>query len=258
MISKNQARNVRALHRKKERDKQGLFLVEGEKVVAELLESNWRVERLFSTETFLTDYQELLRDAEFPIVACSVESLSAVSTLRTNNAALAVVHCQHAMTDIGDIDAHRGLGAWILALDDINDPGNFGSLLRIADWYGIRDIVCSPQTVELYNPKVISASKGSFLRVNVHSVPLDAFFDACSPNTPVLGAFLDGESIHTLAPIAEGGIVLLGSEAHGISDAHRKYITRKITIPSYGNAESLNVSVAGAIICDNIARIHAG
>lgn len=257
MISKVQAKNLRALHRKKERDKQGLFLVEGEKVVAELLESNWKIERLFATETFLVDYNALLYDADFPVVTCSTESLSAVGTLRSNNAALAVVRCQEASNDVEDYNTHRTPQGWTLVLDDVNDPGNFGSLLRIADWYGIRDIVCSPQTVELYNPKVISASKGSFLRVRVHYLPLDTFFNTRSPNTPVLGAFLDGESIHTLAPIPEGGIVLLGSEAHGIAPAHQKHVTRKITIPSYGGAESLNVSVAAAIICDNIARIHS-
>lgn len=256
MISKNQAKNLRALHRKKERQQQGLFLVEGEKVVAELLQSNWRVEQLFATEKFLTDYQALLTHAAFPIIECSAESLSAVSTLRTNNAALAVVQAPEAPTQPPWFEQESMPTRWTLALDDINDPGNLGSLLRIADWYGIRDVVCSPHTVEHTNPKVITASKGSFLRVNVHALPLDAFFHDLPPHTPVLGAFLEGESIHTLAPTPQGGVILLGSEAQGIADVHEQHVTRKITIPSYGDAESLNVSVAAAIICDNLARMH--
>lgn len=252
MISKNQAKSLRALHRKKARREEGRFLVEGERVVAELLTSAWEVESLYASEDFLARYRGLLDHAVFPIIECSPEALSGVSTLTSNNAAVAVVRMPEQRTD-----APFQTGSWTLALDDVNDPGNLGSLLRIADWYGIKQIVCSPETVELYNPKVIAASMGSFLRVHVHVEPLSAFFDRLPSDIPILGAMLEGDSVHTLAPSSTGGVLLLGSEAHGVSSALLPRITQKVTIPSFGGAESLNVSVAAAIICDNLARIHA-
>lgn len=250
MLSKNQAKTLRALHKKKFRREQGLFLVEGEKVVAELLASDWSVQALYATPSFASRYAELIQQSGVAITECTAEELTAVSTLVSNDAALAVVRCP--MTADTPPPA---AGEWLLALDDINDPGNLGSLLRIADWYGIRRMVCSPQTTELYNPKVITASKGSFLRVQVNYQPLDAFFDALPTGTQVLGAYLDGESIHTFQPQQRGGIVLLGSEAHGISDALATRVTQRITIPAFGAAESLNVAVAAAVLCDNLRRM---
>lgn len=251
MLSKNQTRQVRALHRKKARREQQQFLVEGEKVVAELLASNWSVQALYATPTFTAQYAGLIQQSGVSITECSAEELTSVSTLVSNDAALAVVNCPAADTRLPTS------GEWVLALDDINDPGNLGSLLRIADWYGIRRIVCSPQTTELYNPKVIAASKGSFLRVQVDYQPLDAFFDALPANTTVLGAYLDGESIHAFRPQQRGGILLLGSEAHGISSALAARVTQRITIPAFGAAESLNVAVAAAVLCDNLRRIES-
>ncbi|MBE0505510.1 MAG: RNA methyltransferase [Marinospirillum sp.] len=252
MLSKNQAKTLRALHRKKARREQQQFLVEGEKVVAELLASNWSVQALYATPTFTAQYAGLIQQSGVSITECSAAELTSVSTLVSNDAALAVVNCP-AVADNNSPSADK----WVLALDDINDPGNLGSLLRIADWYGIRRIVCSPQTTELYNPKVIAASKGSFLRVQVDYQPLDAFFDALPANTAVLGAYLDGESIHAFRPQQRGGILLLGSEAHGISSALAARVTQRITIPAFGAAESLNVAVAAAVLCDNLRRIES-
>lgn len=247
MLSKNQAKNIRTLQRKKERREQGLFLVEGEKIVAELLASQWRIEALYATKEFIEAYQTQLQAKQITAVPCRAQTLAAVGTLSSNNAALAVVH-QAATT----VAAHP---PWVLALDNINDPGNLGSLLRTADWYGIQQLVCSPNTVELYNPKVINASKGSFLRVAVQQQALPEYFASLPAGTPVYGAYLNGESIHQLAPTQANGVVLLGSEAHGISTELAPFVTHKITIPAFGGAESLNVGVAAAVICDNLRRL---
>src|SRR5699024_2861403 len=247
MLSKNQAKNIRALHRKKERREQGLFLVEGEKIVAELLASNWRIEALYATSEFIAAYQTRLLPQNIDAVPCRAQTLASVCTLSSNNAALAVVQQApaHIKTD----------ASWVLALDNINDPGNLGSLLRIADWYGIQQLVCSPNTVELYNPKVINASKGSFLRVAVQQQALPEYFASLPADKPIYGAYLDGESIHRISPSKTSGVVLLGSEAHGISPELAAFVTHKITIPAFGAAESLNVGVAAAVICDNLRRL---
>lgn len=248
MLSRNQAKNIRSLHRKKQRREQGLFLVEGEKVVAELLASHWRIETLCATPEFIDTYQGLITAKNIDVVPCNAQTLTSVGTLRSNNAALAVVQQAAPVA---------AKSPWVLALDGINDPGNLGSLLRIADWYGIQQVACSPTTVELYNPKVINASKGSFLRVAVQQLELADYFTNLPAHTPVYGAYLDGQSIHHLTPSQQGGVVLLGSEAHGISAELAPFVTQKITIPSLGAAESLNVGVAAAVICDNLLRLAA-
>lgn len=253
MLSKNQAKNLRALHRKKTRREEGLFLVEGEKVVAELLAAaNWQVQSLYATAEFINVYKSLIKQSGATLVECSAEALTSVSTLVSNSAALAVVKIPKPAPAM-----LFNKNNWVLALDGINDPGNLGSLLRVADWYGIGQVICSPTTAEVYNPKVITASKGSFLRVTVNYQPLPAFFETLPANTAVLGAYLDGESIHNLQPSPLGGVILLGSEAQGISAKLATQVTRKITIPAFGTAESLNVGIAAAVICDNLKRLSA-
>lgn len=251
MLSKNQAKQLRALHKKKARREQGLFLVEGEKTVAELLASQWQIEKLFATPEFSSTHQNLIQQAGVELISCNAAELTSVSTLVSNSAALAVVNIpEPPKLTVSSED-------WVIALDNINDPGNLGSVLRIADWYGISQVVCSPTTAELYNPKVIAASKGSFLRIKVSYQPLADFLEQQAAQTPVLGAYLAGESVHQLSPLPTGGVILLGSEAQGISPALATKVTRKITIPAFGAAESLNIGVAAAVICDNLARLNA-
>lgn len=246
MLSKAQAKRIRALHRKKIREQEGIFLVEGGKVVQELLASDWRIDGLYATQEFYDAHRALVEERGVNPTLCTSEELTKISTLRSNNAALALVDIPPPTTPT--------LDAWTLVLDDINDPGNLGAMLRIADWYGVPEVVCSLQTVEWTNPKVIAASKGSFLRVKVHSTPLDAFFERTQGTLPVFGAYLDGESIHTLQNTPARGMLVMGNEAHGISPSLEPYITRRITIPSFGHAESLNVGVATAVILDNLRR----
>lgn len=254
MPSNAQSKFIRSLHRKKARREQGLFLVEGEKVVAELLASEWRVHSLYASLEFLQNHQDLVQQSGVAVIECDADKLSTVGTLQSNKAALAIVHCpEYAQPP------RLGKNAWVLALDSINDPGNLGSILRIADWYGIKQVVCSPCTVELFNPKVIAASKGSFLRVALYPTDLAVWFDSLAKESQVLGAFLQGESIHDMKPetAKKGGVIVLGNEAQGISTAIAARVTHQVTIPAFGHAESLNVAMATAIICDNIRRLES-
>jgi TrmH family RNA methyltransferase len=139
-----------------------------------------------------------------------------------------------------------------LALDEVRDPGNLGTIIRIADWYGISKMVLSPNTADFYNPKVLQASMGSFTRIQFFYQDLSDFITTSS-RIPVYGAFLEGENIHQ-AHLTTDGIIVMGSESHGISPHVERYVGRKITIPPFGKAESLNVAVATAIICDNFRR----
>lgn len=250
MLSKNQLKLLRSLQRKKDRQQQQLFLVEGGKPVTELLASDWSMHSLFVSEDYAASQADLLAQTQVPAVVCSAEALTAAGSLTSNREAIAVAH----MPDEQSAPRPQA-GEWMLALDRINDPGNLGTLIRIADWYGIDHVLCSPDTVELYNPKVLSASMGSFLRVQLHYQPLDSWLASLPTEVAVLGAYLDGESVHQLSDVAQGGVLLMGSEAHGIAPELAARVTRKVTIPAFGAAESLNVAMATAIICDNLRRL---
>ncbi|MFK7161513.1 RNA methyltransferase [Marinospirillum sp. MEB164] len=251
MISKNQLKFLRSLHQKKGRLEQQAFLVEGEKSVVELLHADWKVISLYASDAFIARYTPLLQQGDYPVYPASAAALTQASTLSNNHTALAVVASPRP--------AALQTSGWTLALDQINDPGNLGTLLRIADWYGFRQLVCSPGSAELTNPKVISASKGSFLRIPLHVCPLEDFFSQLDPQVPVLGAFLEGDSIHQLTAdqLGDSGVLLLGNEAQGIRPELQAQVNCRVTIPSFGQAESLNVGVAGAILCDNIQRLRA-
>ncbi len=246
MLSKNESKFIQSLQNKKNRLETQLFTVEGAKSVLELLASDFKIKDLLSTEVFYKENQSILEKQSFSIKIVTNTELERLGTFITNNAALAVVHCKENQA----LEANKE--EFVLVLDDIRDPGNLGTIIRIADWYGITKLICSENTVEFYNPKVISSTMGSFCRVNIYYTDLVDFF---SKNTlyPVYGAFLNGNSVHQLA-IKKGGYIVMGNESKGISLALETFITNKITIPAFGKAESLNVGVATAIICDNFKR----
>jgi TrmH family RNA methyltransferase len=178
----------------------------------------------------------------------SADELSRVGTLESNNAAIAVVRTKEnhpLLAESGEI---------VLVLDDVRDPGNLGTILRIADWYGIYKIICSRTTAEVYNPKVISASKGSFARVRWYYTDLVDYLQNRADQQPVYGAFLGGENIHSMPFGQEGGYLVMGNEANGIHSELIPVLTQKITIPRFGGAESLNVGIATAVILDNWRR----
>ncbi|EJN6828936.1 RNA methyltransferase [Vibrio cidicii] len=244
MISKNQLKLLRALGQKKQRKAHGLFLVQGEKNVLELAKSTLAVQQIFATEEFLAQYGKEL--ASFECIEASLDDLTKASTLVSNNAAIAVVEIPRV-----EIPLAQGL---MIALDGVSDPGNLGTIIRVADWYGIKHIVASSDCADPYNPKTISATMGSFGRVQVSLVDLPSYLQ--QSNLPIYGAFLEGESVHK-TDFAAQGILLMGSESHGIREQASKFVTDKITIPAFGGAESLNVAMATGIILDNMRRQHS-
>jgi TrmH family RNA methyltransferase len=227
MPTKAEISFVRSLADKRTREQHGLFVVEGPKMVAEALASGWRVRNIYNVE-----------DGVPP------RDLERMSSLRTPQGVLAVVEMR---------DVPATAAGPTLALDGIQDPGNLGTIMRTADWFGIRRIVCSPDCADRFNPKAVQASMGAIFRIPVTYGEL--LFPA---GTPVYGAFLDGESIYNTS-FAPDAVVLLGSEGRGISAAAAAHVTHRITIPSFSpRAESLNVAAAAAIICSELrgARVR--
>lgn len=243
MISKNRISDVRKLHLKKFRDAQQLFLVEGRKCVEMLLQSDYVVDELFATE--LSAESNKLMLANVPITIASPAEMERLSTLSTPPDLLAVVRKQQQFPSL---DEH----APVLVLDRIADPGNLGTIIRTADWFGISQVVCSLDCVELFNPKTIQSTMGSFCHVNVRYRDLVEFLSEYGKSHRVLGTFLDGDSVYSF-DYQSNDCIVIGSESHGIRPEIHHLITNKITIPrgtSRPSAESLNAGVAAAIVMD--------
>jgi len=246
MLSKNTVKFIKSLHQKKYRLESAKFFVEGEKSVVEVLQSSFTVDLLLVTQEFATKHATLLSGKAFEVLFVTPNQLEQLGQYQSNDAALAVVQMKPNQAFLPEE------GELILALDEVRDPGNLGTIIRIADWYGIKKLIFSSHTAEFYNPKVIQSSMGSFTRVQFYYGDLAQAFQEWK--LPVYGAFLEGESIHELTnPTA--GVLLLGNESHGISKEVEKWVSSKITIPSFGKAESLNVAIATAIFCDNFKRL---
>ncbi len=244
MISKRWSKLIKSLQVKKYRKEHKAFLVEGAKSLLEVLNSDLIIQQLFCTHSFFEEYKQLIVSKVSYEIVTSGE-LEKNGTFSSNNGGLAVV----SIPDTHNIFIEDN---YTLVLDNVNDPGNLGTIIRIADWYGIQQIICSPTTADVYNPKVITASMGSFTRVNVFYKNLLDLFDQ-NPEIPVYGAFLEGEDVHQES-FAPSGFLVMGNEANGISQEVEEKVSNKISIPSYGEAESLNVAIATAVILDNIRR----
>ncbi|MBU6370621.1 MAG: RNA methyltransferase [Patescibacteria group bacterium] len=240
MLTKAETKLIRSLREKKHRAETGLFLVEGAKSVEELLRSNFAISFIVATDAFAKTLKTKMR-----VETVSADELAKLGTLEANDAAIAVVKQKSAQT------AEQKNQGLILVLDEVKDPGNLGTIIRIADWYGVKRILASKGTADFYNAKTIAASMGSFTRIAVEYADLAEFF---SKNTlPVFGAYLGGENVHEMK-FPSDGILVMGNESNGISAHLEKFITKKITIPRYGSAESLNVAIATAVILDNWKR----
>jgi len=240
MVSKNQIKLISSLHLKKNRIANQLFIAEGVKVIQELLKSNFILEHLYCTEPLFDEVPLLLKSL------ISESELKKMSALSTPNNCLAVFKIPASMPILD-----KGL---ILALDDIRDPGNLGTILRLCDWFGISQVVCSEQTVDLYNPKVVQATMGSISRVNVSYVNLKSFLQNSS--LPIFGTFMDGSNIY-MKSLPKEAVVIMGNEANGISPEVENTIKNRLTIPRFGDlqlTESLNVASATAIILSEFRR----
>jgi TrmH family RNA methyltransferase len=247
MLTKATAKLIQSLKDKRARQESGLFVVEGTKTVTELAASKIKVKSLFATAAWIEDNQHAFK-GHAEIVEVTEQQLRQLSFLQTPQQVIALAQIPEQAFMPETITSQ-----FVLALDTLQDPGNLGTIIRIADWYGISHILCSPGCADVYNPKVIQATMGSFLRVQLYYLSLGDFFQAHKPN--VVGALMEGQNLHK-AQLPATGVLLIGNEGSGIGAELLPYITTAVTIPRIGGAESLNAGVAAAIICDAWARQH--
>jgi RNA methyltransferase, TrmH family len=233
-LTKAEVRRLRSLQDKKHRETLGLFVVEGEKVVRELLEAGYPFTDIYAEPAWAG-----IRTREI-----SAEDMARISHFPTPSTVLAVGRVRREPLPAGALD--RGL---TLALDGIQDPGNVGTLLRIADWFALDRVLLSPDCADHFSQKAINASMGSFARVTVHAADLGAALAGI--RAPVWGCELSGDDVHTVPPPRDA-VIVIGNEGHGLSDGVKKYVTRRVTIPRYGRADSLNAAAAAAIVCDHV------
>lgn len=239
MISRNQVKLIQSLSQKKYRQKHELFVVEGLKGVQEFLQSAFVLHSLYTTES-------LLFDSSIDITEINDETLKKISTLKTPNKVVAIFKIPKPKTI-----KEEGL---IVALDAVNDPGNLGTIIRLCDWFGVKELVCSHQTVDCYNTKVVQATMGSLTRVNINYVDLPDFLS--QTQLAVFGTYMDGDNLYKSA-LPESGVLVMGNEANGISDTITKTVTRRLAIPRFGDlksTESLNVATATAILLSEFKR----
>ena len=236
MITKNEIKRIKSLQNKKDRKELQLFVAEGEKTVRNLLKSGWIAESIYVTGSFGNVEEKLISSKE----------MDRISSLKSSSSVLGVFRIP-----IQQSFSHEGR---ILVLDGVTDPGNLGTIIRLCDWFGIATLVCSLDTVDCYNPKVVQATMGSLSQVNCVYTDLVSFLK--NTHKPIYGTLLAGSSVYD-EPLDSEGILLLGSESHGLSEEVKAYIKHAITIPRFGSeegAESLNVAIAAAIVLGQAFR----
>lgn len=271
-MTKAELHRLRSLREKKHREALGLFVIEGEKVVGELLAAGFAFSEIYATDTWLdrngaaAPPPRSAPNAAGPsrphestfaaprTIRLTPDEMARASHFPTPSSVLAVGPLMRP--PLAPAALARGL---TLALDGVQDAGNVGTLLRIADWFACDRVVLSPDCADLFHQKVINASMGSFARVHTHTADLAAAFadlarDPAQPPPPILGCDLAGDDVHALPPLRDA-IIVIGSEGRGLSPAVAAHVTRHVTIPRFGGAESLNAAIAAAIVCDNLRRV---
>lgn len=240
MLTKNQIKYITQLKQKKYRDLNNVFVAEGFKVINELLQSNLKLIQIYTNSTL-----DFKIGKEY-VTEISTDELKKISSLTTPNECLALFEMMTPKQP-----HKKGLK---VVLDNVRDPGNFGTIIRLCDWFGIDDLICSKETVDMYNPKVVQATMGSLTRVNIHYTNLSTFLQ--NTKEPIYGTFMDGTNIYKTDLLTDG-IIVMGNEANGISTEIARLVTSKIAIPRFGQlqqTESLNVATATAIILSEFKR----
>lgn len=240
MLSKNQIKNISQLKQKKFRESEKQFIAEGVKVIQELVDSSLKLIQIYATEFINFGVDSNL------VTLISESDLKKISALTNSNTCLAVFEIPKLQKPTAN-----GLK---LVLDDVRDPGNLGTIIRLCDWFGIVDLICSETTVDVYNPKVVQATMGSLTRVNVHYLDLKKYIQECE--LPIYGTFMDGDNIYN-EKLESEGIIVMGNEANGISSEIEKLVNKRISIPRFGDlqaTESLNVATATAIVLSEFRR----
>lgn len=257
MLSKNKIKLIRSLEQKKYRRAHNMFVAEGTKLIEDLLKT-LRCKYLIATEEWINNNQPIaskLATLQIEVDKVMEEELKKVSFLKTPQDILAIFEIPQHDKKENRISKDR----LYIALDGVQDPGNLGTIIRIADWFGIEDVFCSNDTVDAYNPKTVQATMGALARVKVHYVELPELLnEAAHNNIPIYGTFLDGENMYEGAQLTENGIIVMGNEGNGISSEVEQIVNRKLFIPNYpigrATSESLNVAIATAVICAEFRR----
>jgi TrmH family RNA methyltransferase len=249
MLSKNDIKNIKSLELKKFRDEKKLFVAEGHKLVGELL-GVFRCVLLVATNEWLAGHGRIPADR---VETVSADELKRASLLRSPQDVLAVFCIPDDKSAMKEAAAKN----LVLALDDVQDPGNLGTIMRIADWFGIKDIFCSKGTADIYNPKAVQATMGAISRVKIHYTELAKEIASLPASVPVYGTFLEGDIIYD-TELSGNGVIIMGNEGNGISREVGKTINRKLYIPNWpagaATSESLNVAIATAIVCSEFRR----
>ena len=257
MLTKNKIKLINSLDRKKNRKEHGLFIVEGEKMVNELINEcetrekcAYRISELFYTLDYKTKFLEDLEELNVEQTEITEKELAKISNFSSPNQVLALVEIPQDKVPYYEEDI-------VLMIDGVIDPGNLGNIIRCADWFGINHVICSTNCVGLYNPKVVQASMGSIFRINVLYTLLPVVLAKMRKNNPlkpIYGATLDGENIYGMN-LNENSAIVMGSESHGISEEVKAFLTKEVKIPQLGRGESLNVASATAILCSEFKRV---
>ncbi|MBO7436948.1 MAG: RNA methyltransferase [Bacteroidaceae bacterium] len=249
MLSKNDIKNIKSLELKKFRDEKRLFVAEGHKLVGELL-GVFKCVLLVATDEWLARQGRIPADR---IEAVTADELKRASLLRSPQDVLAVFCIPDERLTMKEAAAKN----LVLALDDVQDPGNLGTIMRIADWFGIKDIFCSKGTADIFNPKAVQATMGAISRVKIHYTDLVKEITTLPAPVPVYGTFLDGEIIYD-TKLSDNGVIIMGNEGNGISKEVGRTVNRKLYIPNWpagaATSESLNVAIATAIVCSEFRR----
>ena len=257
MISSSKSKLIRSLQQKKFRDQHRLFLVEGEKMVGELTngdsENRFQIQELFATPEWIESHNTLLHQGGPELTEASQAEIKKVSKLVTPQAVIALVSIP-AM----HFSAEALLNTPVLAFESIRDPGNLGTIIRTADWFGIRHIVCTPDSTDLYNSKVVQSTMGAITRVQVHYQEMEALLESEEIQAKtVFGTFMEGENIYETS-LEPDPLILFGNESHGLSESLTRHIRHRITIPSFSplgsGSESLNVASSVAVVCSELRR----
>ncbi|SDR89790.1 RNA methyltransferase, TrmH family [Maribacter dokdonensis] len=239
MVVKSELKLIKSLQQKKCRIEHGLFVIEGKKTLEEVVKSQMRPYKLFAVDPSNLDI------GGHEVTQVGARELSQMSSLKNPNGYLGVFYIPEKVEKIAS--------DWVLVLDGVQDPGNLGTIIRLCDWFGINDIVCSNDTVDCYNPKVLQATMGSITRVNIQYRSLSTFLG--STELPIYGTFMDGDNVNTIT-LPKKGILIMGNEGKGVSSTVAELCTDRLAIPQFGEqtTESLNVASATAILLHEIRK----
>ncbi len=253
MLSKNKIKLIRSLEYKKFREKENLFLIEGEKLIEELLLSGLTIQSIFATDAWIDKNAQALNKFKNKIEHATLQEIERISLLKSPSPVVGLAEIPSTVLNKDDLKNKLSL-----VLDSVKDPGNLGTIIRIADWFGIENIICSEESVDVYNPKVVQSTMGAIFRVKTHYMPLEELFLLNNDlKLPVYGTLLDGDNMYS-KKLSQSGLIIMGNESKGINPIYQPFITDKLFIPFYPEgqkrSESLNVGIATAIVCAEFRR----